>query len=167
MNCCTAQQILRRQGMRAALALRKFHREGGFNKIMFLYERTRYLYENKEGHVQNEAKTKLKTRCFLTKIARKNPRFGAFLQKKPKTLAEGNRSCPSADGHPETVKYPGARASCPQRTWQCGAKCGQDSRAPKEMKNRGNEARKWLKTKDITFFRGAIRAHFARKFAQI
>jgi hypothetical protein len=35
------------------------------------------------------------------------------------------------------------------------------------MKNRGNEAKKWLKTKDMTFFNGANYAHFARNFAQI
>jgi hypothetical protein len=36
-----------------------------------------------------------------------------------------------------------------------------------KVKNRGNEAKKWLKTKDITFFNGANDAHFARNFAQI
>jgi hypothetical protein len=36
-----------------------------------------------------------------------------------------------------------------------------------KMKNRGNEAKKWMKTKDITFFNGANYAHFARNFAQI
>jgi hypothetical protein len=36
-----------------------------------------------------------------------------------------------------------------------------------KMKNRGNEAKKRLKTKDITFLKGAKNARFARKFAQI
>jgi hypothetical protein len=36
-----------------------------------------------------------------------------------------------------------------------------------KMKNRGNEAKKWLKTKDITFLKCANDAHFARNFAQI
>jgi hypothetical protein len=36
-----------------------------------------------------------------------------------------------------------------------------------QMKNSGNEAKKYLKTKDITFFSGANCAHFTRKSAQI
>ena len=43
---------------------------------------------------------------------------------------ESSRSCPSADGRPESMKCPGARASCPQRACNCGAKGGQDARAP-------------------------------------
>jgi len=35
------------------------------------------------------------------------------------------------------------------------------------MKKSGNEAKKWLKTKDITFFKGANYVRFARQFAQI
>jgi len=35
------------------------------------------------------------------------------------------------------------------------------------MKNSGNEAKKYLKTKDITFLNAANYARFARKFAQI
>jgi hypothetical protein len=35
------------------------------------------------------------------------------------------------------------------------------------MKNSGNEAKNYLKTKDITFLSGADYARFARKFAQI
>jgi hypothetical protein len=35
------------------------------------------------------------------------------------------------------------------------------------MKNRGNEAKNWLKTKDITFFDGADYARFAHSFAPI
>jgi hypothetical protein len=35
------------------------------------------------------------------------------------------------------------------------------------MKNSGNEAKKYLKTKDITFLHAAICAHFKREFAQI
>ena len=42
----------------------------------------------------------------------------------------GSRSCPSADGHPETMTYPGARASCPHHAWDCGTKCGLEARAP-------------------------------------
>jgi hypothetical protein len=33
-------------------------------------------------------------------------------------------------------------------------------------KNSGNEAKKWLKTKDIAFLKGAIAMRFACKFAQ-
>ena len=36
-----------------------------------------------------------------------------------------------------------------------------------KMKNSGNEAKKYLKTNDITFFNDANYARFARKFAQI
>ena len=35
------------------------------------------------------------------------------------------------------------------------------------MKNSGNEAKEYLKTKDITFLDAAIYAHFEREFAQI
>jgi len=35
------------------------------------------------------------------------------------------------------------------------------------MQNRGNEAKKWLKTKDMTFFSDANYAYFARNFAQM
>jgi hypothetical protein len=43
---------------------------------------------------------------------------------------QSSRSCSSADERPETMKYPGARASCPQRACNCGAKGGQDACAP-------------------------------------
>lgn len=33
-------------------------------------------------------------------------------------------SCPSVDRHSETMKYPGALASCSQPAWDCGAKAG-------------------------------------------
>jgi hypothetical protein len=36
-----------------------------------------------------------------------------------------------------------------------------------EYKNRGNKAKKWLKTKGITFLKAANDARFARKSAQI
>ena len=36
-----------------------------------------------------------------------------------------------------------------------------------KMQNSGNEAKKWLKTKDITFFNGANLVRLVRKFAQI
>jgi hypothetical protein len=42
-----------------------------------------------------------------------------------------------------------------------------ECRELQKMKNSGNEAKKWLKTKDITFLSGANYARFARKFAQI
>jgi len=41
-----------------------------------------------------------------------------------------SRSCSSADEHPETLKYPGARASCPPFAPQLKARCGQNARAP-------------------------------------
>jgi hypothetical protein len=41
-----------------------------------------------------------------------------------------SRSCSSADEHPETLKYQGARASCPPFAPQLHARCGQDARAP-------------------------------------
>ena len=37
----------------------------------------------------------------------------------------------------------------------------------REFKNTGNKAKKWLKTKDITFFNAANCAYFARKLARI
>jgi len=75
-------QIFRRPGMEVLLAVRRFQGKEDFKKTVFLYERTRHLYENKEGHVQNEAKTKLKMSCFLAKTAGKNPKMGCFLTKR-------------------------------------------------------------------------------------
>jgi len=136
-------QIRRRRGFGAISALRRFHREEGFKKIVFLYERSQYLYENKEVHVKNEAKTKLKTCCFLAKTARKNPIFGWLLAK------QTQETCPR-------------RLGTTQREQGTASREDVDSAS---MINRGNEAKKWLKTKDITFFSGANRAHFTRKFA--
>jgi hypothetical protein len=44
---------------------------------------------------------------------------------------------------------------------------GETRGTAREYKNRGNKAKKWLKTKDITFFEGANYARFARNLAQI
>ena len=86
-------QVFRRPGMEVILALRRFQGEEGFKKIVFLYERSRYLYENKEGHVQNEAKTKLKTRSFLVRRAHADPKVACFLTKRSqKNLAQGRIS---------------------------------------------------------------------------
>ena len=86
-------QVFRRPGMEVILALRRFQAEEGFKKIVFLYERSRHLHENKEWDVQNEAKTKLKTSCFLTKLTRRNPRVGWFLTKRTqRNLAQGRIS---------------------------------------------------------------------------
>jgi hypothetical protein len=71
-------RVFRRPGMEVILALRRFQGEEGFKKIVSLYERSRHLYENKEGDVQNEAKTKLKTHCFLLKRGQTNPRAAGF-----------------------------------------------------------------------------------------
>jgi hypothetical protein len=71
-------QVFRRPGMEVILALRRFQGEEGFKKIVFSYERSRHLYENKEGSVQNEAKTKLKMHCFLLKRGQTNLRAAGF-----------------------------------------------------------------------------------------
>ena len=42
-----------------------------------------------------------------------------------------------------------------------------ECRELQKMKNSGNEAKKYLKTKHITFFIGADFARFAHEFAQI
>ena len=42
-----------------------------------------------------------------------------------------------------------------------------ECREVEKMKNSGNEAKKCLKIKGITFFSAANYAHFARKLAQI
>jgi hypothetical protein len=42
-----------------------------------------------------------------------------------------------------------------------------ESGEPQIMKNSGNEAKKWLKTKDITFLNAANYARFARKLTPI
>jgi hypothetical protein len=44
---------------------------------------------------------------------------------------------------------------------------GGQGRESQKMKNRGNEAKKWLKTKDITFLADAVYARFARNSAPI
>ena len=56
---------------------------------------------------------------------------------RPRCPSESSRPCPPADGHPKTMKCPGARASCPHRAWNCGTKCGQDARAPRYSQSRG------------------------------
>jgi len=43
---------------------------------------------------------------------------------------------------------------------------GAENRVLQKMKNSGNEAKKWLKTKEVTFFDDAICAHFTRIFAR-
>ena len=45
------------------------------------------------------------------------------------------------------------------------ARVRQTRSVARKYENRGNEAKKWLKTKDITFFDGANYARFVRKFA--
>jgi hypothetical protein len=42
-----------------------------------------------------------------------------------------------------------------------------ECREVQKMKNSGNEAKKYLKTKHITFLSGANHARFARNLAQI
>ena len=42
-----------------------------------------------------------------------------------------------------------------------------ESREIQKMKDSGNEAKKWLKTKDITFLNAVNYAYFARKSALI
>jgi len=44
---------------------------------------------------------------------------------------------------------------------------GETRGTAREYKNRGNKAKKLLKTKDITFLKGANDARFARQLAQI
>jgi hypothetical protein len=44
---------------------------------------------------------------------------------------------------------------------------GGDAESPQKLQNSGNEAKKYLKRKDITFFNAANYVHFARRFAQI
>ena len=89
MNSFATSRILGRPGLEVIQSLRRFHGEEGSKKIVFLYERTRHLYENKEGYAENEAKTKLKTCCFVAQSAGKKTKAGAFLTKQtPKDLAQ-------------------------------------------------------------------------------
>jgi hypothetical protein len=91
-------RVLRRPGMGVISALRRFQGEEGFKKIVFLYERSRHLYENKEGDVQNEAKTNLKMSWFLTKRTEKDPRVAWFLIKRTQSEPKrGSSRAPSAD----------------------------------------------------------------------
>jgi hypothetical protein len=62
----------------------------------------------------------------------------------------------------------------PQTFWLAGirqdfesARLAEIRRREREYKNRGNEAKKWLKTKDITFLNAPNYAHLTRRFAQI
>jgi len=66
----------------------------------------------------------------------------------------------------DTLSQAGARARRGAREsgrvpamWEC--------RELQQMKNSGNEAKKYLKTKHITFFSDANYARFARNLAQI
>ena len=47
------------------------------------------------------------------------------------------------------------------------ARRGEQSRELQKMENSGNEAKKWLKTKENRFLYAANYARFARKLAQI
>jgi len=139
-----ASQVFHRPGTGVPAALGRFPAEGNFKKDCFLYERTRHLYENKEGHAQNEAKTKLKTCCFAARIARKRQEKGFSLAKRtqetsPRALGREARRVGHGEG---------------------------ENRDLEKMKNRGNEAKKWLKTKDITILSGVNYARFACNFAQ-
>jgi len=72
--------------MRIALALPRSRGEGGFKKSVFLYERTRHFYENKEGHVQNEPKNKL----FFDQYGKKEPdKRVVFGKTNPRVLVHG------------------------------------------------------------------------------
>ena len=58
----------------------------------------------------------------------------------------------------------------PVGTWNGGMRQGSKfpgTESARKYKNSGNEAKKYLKTKDITFLDSANRSHFTRKFAQI
>jgi len=58
----------------------------------------------------------------------------------------------------------------PVGNWNGGMRQGSKfpgTESARKYKNSGNEAKKYLKTKDITFLDSANRAHFTRKFAQI
>ena len=62
---------------------------------------------------------------------------------------------PTQGGH----RLPGA--------WISYSKGGLEARAAQYIKNSGNEAKKWLKTKDITFLMCANDARFARQLAPV
>jgi hypothetical protein len=51
--------------------------------------------------------------------------------------------------------------------WLEAAWLAEIRRRGRKYKNSGNEAKKWLKRKDITFLSATNRARIARRFAQI
>jgi hypothetical protein len=62
---------------------------------------------------------------------------------------------------------PGQRSGCGNAARFELASNGRSPEAREEIQNSGNEAKKYLKTKDITFLNAANDARFARKSAQI
>jgi hypothetical protein len=60
----------------------------------------------------------------------------------------------------------GRRRPAPQEVWPEGS-TERQSWETETMKNGGNEAKKYLKTNDITFLDAVNCARFTRKFAQI
>ena len=65
------------------------------------------------------------------------------------------------------LQWANCRGAAPRREARRVGHPGWGSRDSVKTKNRGNEAKKWLKTKHITFFRDANYARLACKFAQI
>ena len=118
-----------------------FKGEGGFKKIVFYTSEPVISMKTQKGM----SKTKLKTSCFLTQMTRNKPRFGCFLTKRTQSIL------------PAALRR--GREPAFLRLRKNGAS--------ENMKNRGNEAKKWLKIKEITFSKGANRVRFARNFAQI
>ena len=61
----------------------------------------------------------------------------------------------------------GGRWGPPGRMEKLEGPGGRGKQGIEEMENRGNEAKKWLKTKDITFLNGANYGHFACQMSAI
>jgi hypothetical protein len=112
---------------------------------MRLYERSHYITENKEGHVETKPKRTQNELTFEHKMRALNTLFELF----------GAAHVPVGHSDPDVRR----RSKLPE--W------GESRGIARENKNRGNEAREYLKTKDITFSNAANYARLGRNFTAI
>jgi hypothetical protein len=108
--------------------------------IMKLYDRSHYVIENKEGHVETKPKRTQNELTFEHKMRALNTLFELF----------GAAHVPAGHSDPDVRR----RSKSPE--W------GESRGIARENKNRGNELKEYLKTKDITFSKAANPVPLAR-----
>jgi len=105
----------------------------GTENIQKDYERNHYLIENKVGHIETKPRTKLKRTPIECEMSALSAPFELI----------------DAAIVPAGVRIKGSTARFET------ARVGGIKRNARKYKNRGNKAKEWLKTKDITFLKPA------------